>query len=47
MGCANVKSCSCSNTSCVNHSKCCACVANHQERGNLPVCLRPKQEEKK
>jgi hypothetical protein len=47
MSCPNVKECACPNTSCANHSQCCVCVANHRKAGNLPVCLRPKPEEKK
>jgi hypothetical protein len=44
MSCPNVKECPCPNVSCANHAKCCECVKNHRERGNLPVCLRPKAE---
>ena len=36
----NVKECLCTNVECENHRKCCDCVANHREKGNLPVCLR-------
>jgi len=44
MNCPNVTECPCTNTECENYGKCCTCVANHRERGNLPVCLRPKEE---
>jgi len=44
--CDNVKACSnefdccCANTDCENYKRCCACIASHRERGNLPCCLR-------
>jgi len=47
MACSNVTECPCKNASCDNHRKCCACIMNHRNRGNLPVCLRPPVEEKK
>jgi len=43
----NEKDCPCTNNECVNHGQCCACVKRHIENNNLPVCLRPKTEEKK
>ena len=46
MACTEVKKCACQKTECANHSKCCDCVARHVELGNLPFCLRPKEEEK-
>jgi hypothetical protein len=46
MACSNVKECACANVDCANHAKCCACVSNHREKGNLPVCLRPKTDKK-
>ena len=38
--CPNVLECACTNVDCDNYGKCCACVANHRNNGNLPVCLR-------
>ena len=37
--------CPCKSDRCPNHAKCCACVAAHRTRGNLPVCLRQKVDE--
>ena len=42
MACSSVKDCPCTSKDCANYSKCCACVANHAGKGNLPACLRPK-----
>lgn len=39
--CSNTNPCPCPSATCQNKGKCCACVANHVKRGNLPVCLRP------
>lgn len=36
----NKQSCTCYDTTCPNHGKCCECVAYHRARGNPPVCLR-------
>jgi len=41
------KECACTNTECERNNKCCLCTAHHASRGNLPACLRPKQEETK
>lgn len=38
--CSNQHPCSCHNTQCKNHGRCCECVANHAAAGNLPVCMR-------
>jgi len=46
MACPEVKNCSCPKPECANHAKCCACIANHAENGNLPFCLRQKAEKK-
>ena len=40
------KDCSCANTTCKNHGKCCACVLQHKTKGNLPFCLRQPVQEK-
>jgi hypothetical protein len=42
MSCPNVKECFCPNVDCANHAHCCVCVKNHRDKGNLPICLRPK-----
>lgn len=39
-GCSNQHPCSCPDTYCERHGKCCDCVAYHQKAGNLPICLR-------
>ena len=39
MSCENQRPCTCRNINCKNHGRCCACVATHRERGNLPFCL--------
>lgn len=39
MPCENTRPCTCRNLKCPNHGRCCACVANHRSRGNLPFCL--------
>jgi len=39
--------CTCTNVECPRHGKCCACVAVHAEKGNLPACLRKKEAENK
>ena len=44
--CSNTHECSCPNTACSNHGKCCDCVANHKKRGSLPLCMRPAAEGK-
>ena len=41
MNCETVKKCACPKTSCSNHMKCCACVANHRAKDGLPYCLFP------
>lgn len=40
--CSNKNECPCPSKTCQNHGKCCACVAHHRQRDNLPVCLRKK-----
>ncbi|MDR0221735.1 MAG: hypothetical protein LBI54_10085 [Lachnospiraceae bacterium] len=42
----NVKECPCHSETCKNHGKCCDCVVNHRNQGNLPACLRFVLEEK-
>lgn len=39
MSCENQRPYTCRNINCKNHGRCCACVATHRERGNLPFCL--------
>lgn len=38
--CSNVHECSCPFTDCKNHGRCCDCIANHREMGNLPNCYK-------
>ncbi|MDT8719039.1 hypothetical protein IAI10_20530 [Clostridium sp. 19966] len=38
-GC-NEKNCTCPNTGCERHGKCCECVNFHRSKGNLVSCLR-------
>ena len=38
--CSNTHPCSCPNTGCKNHGRCCECVANHVGKGNTPLCMR-------
>ncbi|MDR2579512.1 MAG: hypothetical protein LBC85_00770 [Fibromonadaceae bacterium] len=44
MNCPNLETnkerCPCPSTDCGNHGFCCECVANHRQRGDLPLCLR-------
>ena len=35
--------CTCGNTACSRHGRCCECVANHREKGQLPGCLMPEE----
>ena len=42
--CDNKHECLCPNKTCERNGKCCDCIAYHREQGNLPVCLREKQE---
>jgi len=44
VGCMSATHCPCPSTSCVNYKSCCACVARHSARGNLPFCLRNQEE---
>ena len=47
MACENVKECSCPKTECERYKKCCECVKNHRDKGNLPRCLRPAEKKAK
>ena len=49
MSCEHNKSmvCQCTNDKCSHRNKCCACIANHKSKGNLPACLRPAEGDKK
>lgn len=42
---ANKKSCTCS-YDCVNAGVCCACVAHHRRKRQLPACFFPPEAEK-
>ncbi|MCY6371142.1 hypothetical protein [Clostridium ganghwense] len=36
----NEKNCSCTNTNCERHGKCCQCINFHREKGSLVYCMR-------
>lgn len=42
----NRKSCSCTYEPCSRKGKCCACVAYHRSRGELPGCFFPSDVER-
>lgn len=43
--CSNDRPCTCPNTDCKNHGKCCACVAHHRDVvGNVPNCFVKKED---
>jgi hypothetical protein len=46
MNCPNVKECSCPETQCPNHARCCACVLNHKNGKAAPYCLRKNFEKR-
>lgn len=35
--------CTCPEKDCENYGHCCACVTKHRNKGNLPHCLRTKE----
>jgi len=39
-GCMGAVDCPCPSTSCKNYKSCCACVAQHSSKDNMPFCLR-------
>ncbi|MFW6034671.1 MAG: DUF6485 family protein [Halanaerobiales bacterium] len=43
MNCSNIEenkaNCTCTYTSCSRYGNCCACVAYHRKRNELPGCL--------
>lgn len=39
----NQHPCTCPESACGNHGKCCDCVAHHREIGTPPMCMRDKQ----
>ncbi len=41
MSCPNTIPCSCPNTTCKNHGRCCECVKSHADRDQLTFCLFP------
>ena len=44
--CLNTKPCTCKNTSCPRHGRCCECVAFHRdEKKGYPNCIRYVLEE--
>lgn len=36
----NEENCTCTNTTCKNHGKCCDCINRHRENGSLVFCMR-------
>ncbi|MBQ1468503.1 MAG: hypothetical protein IIZ27_08510 [Solobacterium sp.] len=39
--CSNNHPCTCPNTNCPRHGRCCDCVAHHRDDvGNIPNCFR-------
>ena len=36
--CSNTHPCTCPNTQCANHGRCCECIARHQPSGTVPNC---------
>ncbi len=41
----NSASCICDNKDCERNGKCCACIAFHRVKGNMPACLRKLYED--
>lgn len=47
--CINTLPCTCPNTACPRHGRCCECVAFHRAKGNTPNCYKyplPETEKK-
>lgn len=42
----NQEKCTCTATSCSRYGNCCACIAYHRERDELPGCLFSPEAEK-
>ncbi len=42
----NLESCGCTYLSCSNRGKCCQCVRNHRDRGEIPGCFFSVEGEK-
>lgn len=42
---ANAKECTCTYEGCPHHGHCCACVARHRRKGEVPGCLFTKEGE--
>lgn len=38
--CLNTLPCTCPNTKCPRHGRCCECVAHHRAMGKTPNCYR-------
>lgn len=38
--CNTNENCSCPNTSCERHGKCCQCINFHRENGTLVCCMK-------
>ena len=42
----NIKECSCSYVSCEHRGLCCECVSYHRQRGEIPGCFFPPEDER-
>ncbi|WP_372714570.1 hypothetical protein [Ilyobacter sp.] len=36
----NKENCTCPNTECIRHGKCCECINNHMENGITVYCMK-------
>lgn len=44
--CNNKRPCTCTCVECARHGKCCACVAYHRDKGEVPGCFFTPQGER-
>jgi len=42
----NKNNCTCTNKSCSRRGKCCECITNHKNKGELPGCMFPPEAER-
>jgi len=43
---ANAARCNCTYKGCAYHGRCCDCIANHRQAGELPACYFPPEVER-
>jgi hypothetical protein len=43
----NLENCPCSHPGCARKGMCCDCVSHHKEKGEIPACFFPADEEEK